>query len=270
MTDEDTVEADDEPSDGEAATAGEETGLLAQLEETDIERWAEAVVTGATTYVMGYLITAAFFFVGPADPGKDLTFTQQLGKVGVVFNAAHFVDVAASHPVIVVAQGQTTDLGSKFSFFRLADLLGAEQAIPKHVYLAVTIVLLLMVGASRAWRLSRSEDRSTVVSSTVGMAAGYGALAYLGTVLFSYPMAEVDTVDGAAIVATQAYQVQGNTLGRAVLTFAPDGGGAILTGLLYPVAFATMGAIVGIAIREKHSESRADTDAASEPTTGGE
>lgn len=256
MPEDDAVESDD--GDGaDEETAGQSSGLQAVLERQDGQRWAGAIVTGGVTYVLGYLITASFFFLGPADPGEKLTLTEQLSKVGVVFNAGHYVDVVSNYPLLVIQKsGEQTTLGDHFSFFRLADLVGAEQAIPKYVYLLVPVVLLFAVGFGRAYRISRDVGRSETVVSTLGMAVGYGGVAYVGTLLFSYPLGRLQAVDGTAIYARRAYTIQGSSTTEVLVTFASDSGGALLSGLAYPLALATLGAIAALTVRE----ARADSD----------
>lgn len=262
MPADDTVEsADGDGTDGERAdTDGEESGgLRAMLERQDEDRWAEAIVTGGVTYVVGYLVTASFFFLGPADPGKNLTLTEQLSKVGVVFNAGHFVDATSNYPILVITQsGEQISLGDSFSFFRLAELVATEQAIPKLVYLLVPAILLLTVGFSRAYRISRSASRSETVTSTIGMAVGYGGIAYLGTLLYSYPIAEVNAVDGTAIIARTGYTIQGSNPMEVVVTLGSSGGGALLSGLLYPLAFGTFGAVAALTVRDALADDEAD------------
>jgi hypothetical protein len=94
----DAVESDEDGGDKETDT-DKSSGLRAMLARQDEQRWAEAIGTGGVTYVVGYLVTASFFFLGPADPGENLTLTEQLGKVGVVFNAG--LDVASNYPLLV-------------------------------------------------------------------------------------------------------------------------------------------------------------------------
>ena len=254
MPADDTVEsATGDGVDGEQAEADADDsgGLAALLAEQDEQRWAEAIVTGGVAYVVGYLITASFFFLGPADPGQNLTLTEQLGKISVVFNAGHYVNVASNYPLLVIEQnGQQTLLGDSFSFFRLAELAGGEQAIPQLVYLAVPVVLLVTVGFSRAYRVSRNASRSETVLTTLGMAVGYGGVAYVGTLLFSYPLGRVQAVDGTAIFARTAYTIQGNSSTEVLVTFGSDAGGTLLSGLLYPLAFATFGAIAALTVRD--------------------
>jgi hypothetical protein len=249
VPEDDAVESTD--GNGDEGTDADSGGVRALVERQDEQRWAEAIVTGGVTYVVGYLITASFFFLGPADPGKNLTLTEQLSKVGVVFNAGHYIKVDSSHPLLVIQQGgEQTALGESFNFFRLSDLVGAEQAIPKVVYLLLPVVLLLTVGFSRAYRISRDADRSETVVSTLGMAVGYGGVTYLGTLLFSYPLGNLNTIDGTAIYANTAYTVQGGSLGEAVVRFGSDSGGALLSGIGYPLALATFGAIAALTVRE--------------------
>ena len=267
MPADDAVESDEDGGDKETDTE-ESGGVRAMLARQDEQRWAEAIVTGGVTYVVGYLITASFFFLGPADPGKNLTLTEQLGKVGVVFNAGHYIDVASNYPLLVIDQsGQQTTLGDSFSFFRLADLIGAEQAIPKVVYLLVPVVMLLMVGFGRAYRISASASRSETVLSTFGMAIGYGGVAYIGTLLLSYPLGKLQAVDGTAIYAQTAYTIQGTSSTEVLVTFGSDATGALLSGFAYPLAFATFGAVAALTVRDALADD-GDNEGASGEETG--
>lgn len=265
------AEDGDDSSESDGSTDEGSDSPLARVEAMDTERYAEAVVTGGVSYVVGYLVTGVLFFLGPAALKPNVTTVEELGRIGVVFNAAHYVDVDASHPVIVIANDEQTNLGSQFSLFEYADLLGAGFGVPQAVFVAIPVVLLFTIGASRAWRVRRSEPRWKTVYSTLGMAVGYGAVAYLGTLLFSYPVGEVDTVDGTAVVARQAYTIRGGEIGTAVLQFAPKSTGAILTGIAFPLLFATMGALAGVSLRERQSpDETTETDeiAEAEETVG--
>ena len=237
----------DDGVNGEDSSA--DSALLTELKNVDTIRWAEGVVTGAVTYVVGYLVTAALFFIGPGSLQDNLSISEQLARIGVFFNGAHFINVNASDPVIVITTEGTTDLGSQFGLFRYADLLNTGFGISENVLLAVPVLVLLSVGAGRAWRLSRTATPTVTVSTSLAMTLGYGAVAYLGTMLFSYPLGEATTVDGTAVVATTGYQITGGEIGTTVLTFSSDAGDAILTGLGYPLACATAGAAVAVLVR---------------------
>ena len=212
-------------------------------------RWAEAIVTGAVTYLVGYLITVAFYWLGPAKLGDALDLMGQLGKVGVVFNTAHNVDVVSSYPLLVIADGGKTSVGSQFDLFRLTEVIGGEPAVPEVVYLAFPVALLLAVGFGRAWALSEHGDRLTTLVSSLGLAVGYGAVAYLGTLVFSYPIGERTIVDGTAIYATQAFEIAGGNITDAVVTFSSDTTGALLSGIAYPLVVGTLGAAIAVAVR---------------------
>lgn len=260
MPEDDAVESTDGDGDGETA-ADEAGGVRALLERQDQERWAEAIVTGGVTYLVGYLVTASFFFLGPADPGKNLTLTEQLSKVGVVFNAGHFVDATSNYPLLIITQsGKQVTLGNSFSFFRLSELVASEQAIPRVVYLLVPVVLLFAVGFGRAYHLSRDASRSETVASTLGMAVGYGGIAYLGTLLYTYPIAEVIAVDGTAIIARTGYTIQGSDPTDVVVTLGSSGGGALVSGFVYPLALATFGAIAALTLRDALSDDADDDE----------
>lgn len=215
----------------------------------DTIQWAAAIVTGAVTYVVGYLFVLAFYWLGPGKLGESLSLAEQLGKTGVVFNAAQRVDVAASHPLLVVANGEQTTLGSQFDLFWLTERISGELVVPEVVYLAFPIVLLLAVGFGRAWALSKRDRPTTTVVSSLGISVGYGAVAYLGALVFSYPIGERTIVDGTAIYATQAYQISGGEITEAIVTFSSETTGTLLSGVAYPLVLAPVGAVAAVIVR---------------------
>lgn len=282
MPEDDTVDGDGDEADERASSNGE-TGLLARIETMDTERWAEAIVTGAVAYVVGYLIMAVLFFLGPISAGSGLTLREKLGAVGVTFNAAHNIQVAASNPVLVLVESEATLLGETFTLFELSDLLGAEQALPRTLYLAIPVVLLVTVGFSRAWRLSPTEDIWDPVKTTLGMPVGYGAVAYLGSFLFSYPLggekhpviADIGILsDSAGYTFVEqgnttrilgqsgtVAEIQGTVQNESAIMISSDGTSALLLGLAYPLVFATLGALAAVSLRQyRTEESTADAE----------
>jgi hypothetical protein len=286
VSDEDAATTDDETEastgdGGDATSTGDgadSQGTLVTLRErfreVDAVRWSEAIVTGALAYLVGYLVVAAFYYLGPATLGSQLTIRQELGKVGVTFTAAHGVDAAANKGLIVISRGDVTVLGERFDLFQLSEALGAAQPIGDSVYMAVPILVLLAVGFGRAWGRSRSADGWAPVVTTLGLPLGYGALAYLGSLVYSYPIGEYPEVTGIALVArtrafrgivqqgnettifvanrTQPLRIQGQYLEEpARVALSADPGGAILMGLLYPALFAMFGALLAVSLRQR-------------------
>lgn len=241
--------SEDPAEDGESGATPAVTERFDADSFPDGLRWAEAIVTGAVTYLVGYLLTIAFYLLGPANLGEALDLTGQLGKAGVVFNMAHNVDVVSSYPLLVIAGGEKTSIGSQFDLFRLTEMIGGEPAVPEAVYLAFPVALLLAVGFGRAWALSEHVDRMPTLVSSLGLAVGYGAVAYLGTLVFSYPIGERTIVDGTAVYATQAFEIAGGNITDAVVTFSSAPTGALLWGIAYPLVVGTLGAAIALAVR---------------------
>ncbi len=282
MPEDDTVDGDGDDTDEQ--TSGDDAGLLARLEAMDTERWAEAIVTGAVAYGVGYLVMAGLFFLGPVST-SGLTLREKLGAIGVTFNAAHHIQVMASKPVLVLAESEATLLGETFSLFELSDVLGAEQALPRALYLAIPVVLLVTIGFSRAWRLSPMEDVWGPVKTSLGIPVGYAAVAYLGSLLFSYPLGtgKYPVIANISILSDSAgytfveqgnttrilgqsgavAEIQGNLQNESAVMISSDGAGALLLGLAYPLVFATLGALAAVSLRQyRTGDSPDDTEKA--------
>jgi hypothetical protein len=173
----------------------------------DTLAWATAVVAGGVAYLLGYLVTVSLFLFGPAGASESLSAAGRFAQMGIVFANAHGVDAVTS---------QLTPLGRRFSFIDLAAAEGA--AIPVVIYLLVPAVVLFGVG----FLYVRGAG---AVLPAVGTALGYGGAAYLGSLLFTY----TDPAAGEAIV------------------FGVDAAGALVTGLVFPLAFAVPGGVFAAA-----------------------
>jgi len=273
----DTADGDGDDAD-EQASGDNQAGLLARLEAVDTERWAEAIVTGAVTYVVGYLVMAAVIFLGPANPGANASLREKFEFVGIVFNAAHNIDVQSSHEVLLFTGDGRVFLGQTFDLFRFVRIVG-EQSIPTAVYFAVPVTLLIAVGFSRAWRLSPADDIWSPVKTTTGLSIGYGGLAYLGTYLYRYPFGTADGGQNLAVLYTAPSQtlvrnetttiiVQGtgrytydgvieSNVADIVLTSNPSS--ALLFGILFPLVIATFGALLAVSIQQRGVDDGDDT-----------
>ena len=277
MPEDDTVEGDGDDADDQAS-GDDQAGLLTRLEAMDTERWAEAIVTGAVTYVVGYLVMVAVIFLGPANPGASASLREKLGFVGIVFNAAHNIDVQSSHEILLFTGDGRMFLGQTFDLFRFVRIVG-EQSVPTTVYFAVPVTLLIAVGFSRAWRLSPADDIWDPVKTTTGLSIGYGALAYLGTYIYRYPFGTADGGQSFAVLYTVPSQtlVRNNTttvtvqgagrytfngviesnIADIVLTSSPTS--ALLFGILFPLVIATFGALLAVSIQQRRAGDGDDT-----------
>lgn len=258
-------------------------GFLARLQAQETERWAEAIVTGAVTYVVGYVLTALLFFVGPASTSDGLSRAEELGFIGMTFNAANRMSIQASHEIVLIKDGgQTVVLGKQFGFFRFFEELGIETSIPETVYFAIPVVLLLTVGFSRAWRLSEREGSWGPILTTFGLPIGYASFAYIGTFLFSAPIGRNLVGDEELAVydlTKNTFKVSNNTTTQFVnqnwtnpvtidgalregttVVLSTDPTSSILMGLAYPLLFATIGAVLAAVARENYSEPETDEE----------
>jgi len=230
----------------------EKTRLEAIVDEQNPEIWAESIVIGGFAYVLGFIITSLFFFIGPAQTFGGLSLLKQLSNIGIVFNAAHGVATVASKPLVVINQSGAVNLGQQFDFFRLATLVGGQQAIPRPIYMAVPIVVLLVVASSRAWLVSRSESRWGTVLPMLGIGLGYTAVAFLGTLVFSIVIdVQVQVESGIAVLATVPFTSE-EAVEEGIVIFTANEAGALATGFLYATLCAVTVGVLVSAIRERY------------------
>ena len=175
--------------------------------------WLPGFVTGAVTWIVGYVLFVSLVYLGPASLG-DTTPAERLKAIANLFYNAQFVER------IVIAPADLSIMGGRRTNF----LLEANvQHIPLPVYLAVPIVAILVVAiVFGVVSMADTADYGEAGLAGVAIALGYVAIALLGTVLFSVTL------------------VEGSVEAR------PDRLQTLAFGFAYPFAFGTLGTLVGI------------------------
>ena len=228
--------------------------ILTKLRDT--QQWSLAVVSGAVVYLLGYALTGVLILADPDADGGDLTLVDQISRIGVRYNAAHGIDISASDPMILYeSAGEFTELGATFDLFSFAGQIGQESTIPTAVFDAVPILVLLAVGVVFVWKTGDSGANELAVITTLGIAIGYGAVTYLSTLVFEYPIGELETLDELALVRLTGDPLAVPSdveMGETVVSFGSESTGALFAGLWYPVVFSLIGALGVLVVRRYH------------------
>ncbi|GKZ15912.1 MULTISPECIES: hypothetical protein [Haladaptatus] len=140
---------------------------------------------GLLSYLVGYLLVAALFVVGPANVEGPLDV--KLKWFGFAFYNAHFIPIA---------------IGSQsYNYISQA----SDPAVPPIVYYAIPVVSLLATSAVFSARNRLGETVETVVYSGASITVGYAAMAIVGAFTFTLPIlgmtAQPDLQKAAAIGA---------------------------------------------------------------------
>ncbi|MFB6128507.1 MAG: hypothetical protein ABEJ47_01975, partial [Halorhabdus sp.] len=131
------------------------------------------IVAGAAAWLVGYVLMAALFYLGP--PTLDASSTgERLRGIGLIFYNAQFVDGV-----------ETLSSGGLRETVRFNVILEqANMAVPTPVYFAIPILALLAVGAVVGYvAIDADAEYVTVPLVGVALAVGYLPLAVAGTFL---------------------------------------------------------------------------------------
>lgn len=175
--------------------------------------WAIAVASGVGSAILGYIVFALVFVLGPASFGTISSTTEQLRQLGLLFYNAHLVDlVTEADPGAALLGGQRLNLITESA---------GTSAIPIVVYLLIPVVVLLLVGLVVARWLGATEWVQGAFTGA-GFAIGYVVVLLAGTPLV--------------------------TRSTPSASLGPDLLQVVAFGLAYPVLLATVGATVAIGI----------------------
>ncbi|MFB6202310.1 MAG: hypothetical protein ABEI98_09890 [Halorhabdus sp.] len=196
--------------------AGDETdGLLAEDWLADLRRVPaiRGVLAGGAAWLVGYVLTAGLFYVGPATLRAGST-VERLRGIGLIFYNAQFVD-----GVETLSAGELQET-VRFNLI----LEQTATSVPAPVYFAIPVVALLAAGAAVGYlTLDPGAEYTTFPLVGIALAVGYLPLAIAGV-----------------FVAELAV---GWSLGTIVLE--PDLLTAAAFGFVYPFVVGTVGAVVG-------------------------
>jgi hypothetical protein len=160
-------ESSGEPTAGVSNASGEEEEESIQGR-LDAFPWASGVVTGAVSFLVGYLLIAAYVVVGPATlPG---TVSEQLRRAAFLFyNAQNILVVAETGPDVNALP---------------INLL--PQATLPILYQAVPVVVLLLASAVVTTRVfDGTTDGVAAIATGMALSLGYLAAALVGTYVFT-------------------------------------------------------------------------------------
>lgn len=194
---------------------------------------------GALAFVLAYLVTASYFVLGPASMNPDLSVLQRVRHVGLVLYNAHFVPIVVEGGIDSVASPPAPPIEER----NIRYIIGANSedlVLPAVVWHLTPALVLTAVGSFLA-TTTDSQRWRTVLVSGVGVALGYVAIALFGTVLFVQHSEEA-------------------------VSFRPDRLQTLVLCFVYPLVFATVGAVISTATDragsalEATSEAQADTE----------
>lgn len=180
--------------------------------------WPGAVLAGATAFLAQYVLVGLLFLLGPLSTRADGLLEQLTTYAFVVFGAHHV-------PVLRTAQGITFEGARRVNLVTDAQ----DPTIPTVVYLALPVVTLVIAGAIFYWRYGDGvgEDYERAVLTGMGQSVGYLLVGLVASFVF---------------VATMNFDP--GTVTEAVDRFA-----AFVSLLVYPLAFATAGALLVVGYR---------------------
>lgn len=153
-----------DPSAG-ADTADGETAL----DRFDAFPWAVGVLTGACSFVGGYLSLVVYVVVGPANlPGS---LVEQLARVGFLFYNAHGI-------LVIPETGPNTPAALPVNLLPQAAIPLLYQTVP-------VLALVLGSAALTRWRGLEETDGIEAIAVGLSMTLGYLAVALVGTYVFT-------------------------------------------------------------------------------------
>ncbi|WEL18090.1 MULTISPECIES: hypothetical protein [unclassified Halorhabdus] len=135
--------------------------------------WLEGIVTGGVAWIVGYALTTALFYVGPASLTVE-SHVQKLKGIGVIFYNAHFVDAL-----------ETLSNGEMQETVRFNMILEQSgSTIPDVVYFSIPVLVLAVAGLLVGQSLLDSETEHVTFGLVgVALAGGYVLLAIPGIFL---------------------------------------------------------------------------------------
>lgn len=182
------------------------------LEELRGFPWLGGILAGAVAWIVGYVLFAALFYVGPASieaPSQSSRLTQ----IGHLFYNAQFVDRIVTAPADFMIAG-----GRRTNFL----LESGVTELPLAVYFGVPVVALVVAGVLfGVLLLDPSPDFVDAGLTGIAVALGYIVAAVAGTFLFVSTAAE----------------------GQA--TAFPDRIQTAAFGFAYPFVLGTLGSLLG-------------------------
>lgn len=177
-------------------------------------------VAGIGAYVGGYLVTSLLAAIDGVEVAGEIGTWR---AVGWVFYGAHNVDIRATG-----TGGGRSGSATVTIFGRASEVTNLTDTVPVVLYLLVPVVAVAAAGGLLVRSVdTRSHDTARTAAVGTLVTAGYLPLAVLGRFLFEY-------------AAT------GRFLGQDVsVTVAPElATSVLLVGLVYPIVFGAIGAIV--------------------------
>lgn len=207
----------DQSEDATTSTGGNLQGSEAPLGDAIAAvDWLAAVIAGILGAVLGYVLLAAVFVLGPASFGAISSTVEQVRQLGLLFYNAHFVDLVAS-----VSEGAAVAGGRRINIITES---AGQSTVPIVVYLLVPVVTLVAVGLVATAR--RGDGEWIEAAGTgVGMAVGYVLVLLPATVL-------VTRSGGGSSISPDLLQT-------------------VALGLGYPLVLGTVGAAVGVALARR-------------------
>jgi hypothetical protein len=175
--------------------------------------WGTGIVTGALSFLVGYVLVAMLFFVGPASITAS-SLTVRLQRIGVIFYNAHFVDRIVAAPKGTLVPGVEPRLNLL--------LVVSDSVIPIVVYFAIPVAVLLAVSVAFSKFVLSGTELADAALTGLSMALGYLAVALLLTFLVTRP------------------------IGGGGAAFVPDRIQTVALCFAYPFVLGTLGALGGL------------------------
>ncbi|WP_231186922.1 hypothetical protein [Haladaptatus sp. DYF46] len=178
-----------------------ETGTRKLPENTLASFCTRGVTFGLLAYLVGYLLVAALFVVGPAN--VEGTLGVQLTWFGFAFYNAHFIPIAVG--------------SQSYNYITEA----TNPAVPSFVYFLIPVVSLLATSAVFSSRNRMDDPVETIVYSGASITVGYAVVAVLVALMLTLHVdsitAQPDLLKSAVIGA--AYPVVLATVAAFAVTF---------------------------------------------------
>jgi len=175
--------------------------------------WLRGIASGGVAWLLGYLVTAGLFYVGPASIDVPSQF-EKLKQIGGVFYNAHLVDMVAT-------------VGEKTTYANVV-VEGGGTTIPTAVYLAIPVLALLSVAILLSFVAEGEQTVVTLGLTGLAIALGYLAVGVAGTFI-----AELQAVSLTA---------------GGIVVLRPDFLQTLAMFLAYPFVLGVVGAAIGGAV----------------------